>query len=127
MCFSQETLQEKYNKTVEDGLSRVRNVTFDDISSVQLTLSAELGGLGVSSATLLALPVFLPSASSAREFLKTVLLGPFEDFYFTEALEKCFVVTNEPDVTIDVTQRNSTQSVLLRTAQTFISETHIKQ
>ena len=34
------------------------NVNFDDVSSTQLALPAEMAGLGVSSASLLALPAF---------------------------------------------------------------------
>ena len=60
--FNHQTLLEKYVKTVRDGLSKACNVNIDDISSTQLALPAEMGGLGVSSASLLALPAFLASA-----------------------------------------------------------------
>ena len=45
--FNHPALLEKYNKTVRDGLFKVCNVNFDDISSTQLALPAEMGGLGV--------------------------------------------------------------------------------
>ena len=57
-CFNHPALLEKYDKTVRNGLSKVCNVNFDDISSTQLALPAEMGGLGVSSASLLALHAF---------------------------------------------------------------------
>ena len=37
-CFNHPALLEKYDKTVRDGLSKVCNVNFDDISSTQLAL-----------------------------------------------------------------------------------------
>ena len=49
-CFNHPALSEQYDKTVRDGLSKVCNVNFDDISSTQLALPAEKSGLGVSSA-----------------------------------------------------------------------------
>ena len=70
--FNHPALLEKYDKTVRDGLSKVCNVNFYDISSTRLALPAEMGGLGVSSASLLALPGFLASASEASDFLTTI-------------------------------------------------------
>ena len=71
-CFNHPALLEKYDKTVRDGLSKVCNVNFDDISTTQLALPAEMGGPVVSSASLLALPVLLASASEASDFLTTI-------------------------------------------------------
>ena len=67
-CFNHPALLEKYGKTVRDVLFKVCKVNFDDISSTQLSLPAEMGGLGVSSASLLALPAFLVSAFGASAF-----------------------------------------------------------
>ena len=86
-CFNHSALFETYDKTVRDGLSKVCNVNFDDISSTQLALPAEMGGLGVSSASLLAFPAFLAKAFGAIVFLTTIFSGTFEDS-FTKALEK---------------------------------------
>ena len=57
--LSHPALLEKYDKPVREGLSKVCNVNFDNILSTQLALPAEMGGLGVSSASLLALPASL--------------------------------------------------------------------
>ena len=45
-CSNLSALLGKYDKTVRDGLSKVCNVSFDDISSTQLALPAEIGDLG---------------------------------------------------------------------------------
>ena len=58
-CFNHPALSEKYDRTVRDGLFKLCNVNFDDISSTQLALPAEMGSLGVSSASLVALPAIL--------------------------------------------------------------------
>ena len=86
--FNHPALLEKYDKTVGDGLSKVYNVNYDDISSTQLALPAEMGGLGVSSASLLALPAFLASAFGASDFLTMIFSETFEGVSFTKALEK---------------------------------------
>ena len=87
-CFNHPALLEKYDKTVRDGLSKVCNVNFDDISSTQLALPAEMCGLGVSSASLLALTAYLASAFGASDFLTMIFSETFEDVSFTKALEK---------------------------------------
>ena len=52
-------LSEKLDKTARDRLSKVCNKNAADISDTQLALPAEMSGLGVSSASLLAFPFFL--------------------------------------------------------------------
>ena len=86
-CLNHPALLEKYDKTVRDGLSKVCNVNFADISSTQLALPDKMGGLVVSSASLLALSAFLVSAFVARDFLRTIFSETFEDVSFTKALE----------------------------------------
>ena len=115
-CFNHPALWEKYDKTVRDRLSKVCNVNFDDISSTQLALPAEMGGLGVSSASLLALPAFLASAFGACDFLTTIFSETF-----TKALEKWLSSTNEEESPLDGTQKNWTQPVFVKTAQDLIS------
>ena len=102
---------------MKDGLFKVRSVDTDNISSVHLTSRAELGGLKMSSASLLALPVFLISAFGAPDFLETIFPETFELFSLTRQLGKWLVVTNEPEAPIEDTQRTWTQPVFQRNAQ----------
>ena len=122
-CFNHPALLENYHTTVSDGLSKVCNVNFDEISSTQLTLPAEMGGLGVSSASLLALPGFLASAFGASDFLTTIFSETLKDVSLTNALEKWLSLTNEQESPLDGTQKNWTQPVYIRTAQDLISRT----
>ena len=78
-CSNHPALLDKYLKIMRDRLSKVCNVNVEDISSTQLALPAEMGGLGVSSASLLALPAFVASAFGACDFLTTIFSEPFED------------------------------------------------
>ena len=96
------------------------NVNFDDVLSTQLDLPAEMGGLGVSSASLFALPVFLASAFGASDFVTTIFSETFEDVSFTKALEKWFRLTNEKKSPLDGSQKNWTQPVFVETAQKLI-------
>ena len=104
-CFNHPALLEKYDKTVRVGVSKVCNVNFDDISSTQLALPAEMGGLRVSSASLLALPAFLASAFVASDFFMTIFSETFEDVSFTKALEEWLKLTNEQESPLDGTQK----------------------
>ena len=111
----------KYDKTVHDGLFKVSTVNFDDIWSTQLALPAEIGYLGVSSASLLALSVFVAIASGANDFLTTIFSGTFEDVSFTKTLEKKLKLTNGQKSHLDGTQKNWTQPVYVEMAQDLIS------
>ena len=120
-CFNHPVFSEKYDKTVREVFSKVCNVNFDKISSIQLALPAEMGGLGVSSASSLALPAFLASTFGASDFPPTIFSGTFEDVSFTKALEKWLSLTNEQESLLDGTQENWTQPVFVKTAQDLIS------
>ena len=87
-------------------VSKVCNVNFDDISSTQLALPVKMGGLGVSSALLLALPAFLASAFDASDFLTTIFSETIEDVSFTKAHQKRLSLTNEQESPLDGTKKN---------------------
>ena len=120
-CFNHPALLEKYDKTVRDGLFKVCYVNVDDISSSQLALPAEMGGLGASSASLVALPAFLASAFGASDFLTMIFSEAFEDVSFTKALEKWLSLTNEQESPLDGTQKKWTQPVYVKTAKDLVS------
>ena len=119
--FNHPALLKRYDKTVREGLSKACNINFDDISSTPLALPAGMGGLGVSSMSLLPLPAFLASAFDASDFLTTIFSETFVDVSFTKALEKWLSLTNEQESPLDGTQKNWTQPVFIRTAHELIS------
>ena len=81
-----------------------------------------MGGLGVSPASILALPAFLASAFGASDFLTTIFSETFEDVSFTKPLEKWLSLTNEQESPLDGTQKNWTQPVYVKTSQDLISK-----
>ena len=82
------------------------NVNFDDILSIQLALTAEMGGLGGTSASLLAHPAFLASTFGASDFLTTIFSETFEDVSFTKSFENWLSLTNEQESPLDGTPKN---------------------
>ena len=62
---------------------------------------AEMGGLVVSSASLLALSAFLASGFGASHFPTTIFLETFDDVSFTKALEKWLSLTNDQESPLD--------------------------
>ena len=60
---------ERYDKLLRNSLCKVTNVKKDDNQFLQAVLPATKGGLGVSSARLLALPAFLASSVGAKNAL----------------------------------------------------------
>ena len=111
---------------MRDELSKVCNVNFDDISSTQLALPAEMGGLGVSSASLLALPAFLASAFGASDFLTMIFSETFENVSFTKALKKWLSLTNRKVLSMELREK-LTQPVYVKTAQDLISRMDAKR
>ena len=103
------------------SLPKACNVIFDHISRTQQALPAEMGGLGVSSASFIAPPAFLASAFGASDFLTTIFSETFEHVSFTKALEKWLSLTNEQESSLDGTQKHWTQPVYVKTAQDLIS------
>ena len=93
-CFIHPALLEKFDRTVRDGLSKVCNVNCDVISSTQLALLAVMSGLGVSSASILALSAFMVSAFGASDFLTTIYSETVEDVLFLKVFEKSLSLTN---------------------------------
>ena len=88
-CFIHQALLENYDKTVRNGHSKVCNVReLRRHWRPHLALPAEMGGLGVSSASLLALLVGLISAFDASDFLTTIFSEISEDVSLTKTLEK---------------------------------------
>ena len=120
-CFNHPALSQKNDKTVRDGLSKWCNVNFDDILSTQLALPPEMGGLGVSSASIFAHSGILASAFGASDFVTTIFSETFEDVSLTKALEKWMSLTYEQESSLDGTQKNWTQPVYVKTAQDLIS------
>ena len=71
-CFLQNDFLERYDKLLRNLLCKVTNVKMDDNQFLQAVLPAFKGGLGVSSARLLALAAFLASVVGAKYALSKI-------------------------------------------------------
>ena len=69
LYFLQNDVMERYDKLLRNSLCKVTNVKKDDNQFLQAVLPETKGGLGVSSARLLALPAFLASSVGAKNAL----------------------------------------------------------
>ena len=77
---------ERYEKLRRNSLCKVTNVKLGDKQCLQAVLPAAKGGSGVSSARLLALPVFLASALGVKNALREVYGLELADGIYDDAL-----------------------------------------
>ena len=89
-CFLQNDFLERYDKLLRNWLGKVTNGKMDDNQFLQAVLSAAKGGLGVSSARLLALPAFLASAEGTKNALSESFGLEHVDGTYDNALKRWF-------------------------------------
>ena len=89
-CFLQNDFLERYDKLLRNLLCKVTNVKMDDNQFLQAVLPTTKGGLGVSSARLLALPAFLASAVGAKDALSEIFGLEHVDGTYDDALKRWF-------------------------------------
>ena len=89
-CFLQNDFLERYDKLLRNSLCKVTNVKMDDNQFLHTVLPAAKGGLGVSSARLLALPAFLASAVGAKDALSEIFGLEHVDGTYDDALKRWF-------------------------------------
>ena len=91
-CFLQNDFLERYDKLLRNSLCKITNVKMDDNQFLQAVLPAPAakGGLGVSSARLLALPAFLASAVGAKDALSEIFGLEHVDGTYDDALKRWF-------------------------------------
>ena len=72
-CFLDQEGLDKFDRTLRDSLVSICNVDLDDAAWTQATLPIRSGGLGVRSASDLALPAYLSSVSSSEALVGEIL------------------------------------------------------
>ena len=86
----QNDFLERYDKLLRNSLCKVTNVKMDDNQFLQAVLPAAKGGLGVSSARLLALPAFLASSAEAKNALSEIFGLEHVNRAYDDALKRWF-------------------------------------
>ena len=79
---------ERYDNLLRNSLCKVTNVKLDDNQFLQAALPAAKGGLGVSSARLLALSAFLASAVGEKDALSKIFGLEHVDGIYDDALNR---------------------------------------
>ena len=91
-CFLQNAFLECNDKLLRNSLCKVTNVKMDDNQILQAVLPAAKGGLGVSSARLLALPASLASAVGEKDALSEIFGLEHVDGTYDDALKRWFEI-----------------------------------
>ena len=86
-CFEEVDLLQQYDSIIRKSLSKICNVNFDESSYTQAILPVSKGGIGIASASQIALPAFLASASGAKSALSCILPEDYVDASFEKALD----------------------------------------
>ena len=85
-CSEELDLLQQYNFIIRKSLSKTCNVNFNEGSYTQAILPVSKGGIGVASASQIALPAFLASATGVKCALSCILPEDYVDALFEKAL-----------------------------------------
>ena len=80
-CFEEVDLLQQYDSIIRKSLSKICNVNIDESSYTQAVLPVSKGGIGIASASQIALPAFLSSASGAKRALSCILPEDYVDAF----------------------------------------------
>ena len=85
-CFEELDLLQQYDSIIRKSLSKISNVYFNESSYTQAILPVFKGGIGIASASQIALPAFLASATGAKCALSCILPEGYVDASLEKAL-----------------------------------------
>ena len=89
-CFKFGPMLEEYDNIQRKALSKITNVNVTETNFEQACLPGKSGGLGLSSASVLAVPAFLASVSGAVDRIRNIFGETHEDSSMGSALETWF-------------------------------------
>ena len=107
-CFEEVDLLQQYDSIIRKSLSKICNVNFDESSYTQAILPVSKGGIGIASASQIALPAFLASASGAKRALSCILPEDYVDASFEKALDLWLARANLTEAPSDSIQKHWT-------------------
>ena len=108
LCFEEVDLLQQYDSIIRKSLSKICNVNFDESSYTQAILPVSKGGIGIASASQIALPAFLASASGAKRALSCILPEDYVDASFEKALDLWLARANLTEAPSDSIQKHWT-------------------
>ena len=105
-CFEEMDLLQQYASIIRKSLSKICSVKFDESSYTQAILPVSKGGIGIASASQIALPAFLASATGAKRALSCILLEDYVDASFEKALDLWLTRANLTEAPSDSIQKH---------------------
>ena len=121
-CFEEVDLLQQYDSIIRKSLSKICNVNFDESSYTQAILSVSKGGIGIASASQIALPAFLASASGAKRALSCILPEDYVDASFEKALDLWLARANLTEAPSDSIQKHWTSPLSDATFDQLITD-----
>ena len=121
-CFEEVDLLQQYDSIIRKSLSKICNVNFDESSYTQAILPVSKGGIGIASASQIALPAFLASASGAKRALSCILPEDYVDASFEKALDLWLARANLTEAPSDSIQKHWTSPLSDATFDHFITD-----
>ena len=125
-CFEELVLLQQYDSIIRNSLSKICNVNFNESSYTQAILPVSKGGIGIASASQIALPAFLASATGAKCALSCILPEDYNDASFEKALNLWLTKANLPEAPSDFIQNHWTSPLSDTTFDQLITDLDVE-
>ena len=121
-CFQELDLLQQYDSFIRKSLSKICNDSFIESSYTQAILPVSKGGIGIASASQIALPAFLASATGSKCALSCILPEDHVDASFEKALDLWLTKANLPEAPSDFIQKRWTSPLSDTTFDQLITD-----
>ena len=125
-CFEELDLSQQYNSIIRKSLSKICIVNFNESSYTQAILPVSKGGIGFASASQIALPAFLASATGAKCALSCILPEDYVDASFEKALNLWLTKANLSEAPSDFIQKHWTSPLSDTTFDQLITDLDVE-
>ena len=125
-CFEELDLLQLYDSIIRKSLSKICNVNFNESSYTQAILPVSKGGIDIASASQIALPAFLASATGAKCALSCILPEDYVDASFEKALNLWLTKAKLSEAPSDFIQKHWTSSLSDTTFDQLITDLDVE-
>ena len=125
-CFEELDLLQQYDSIICKSLYKICNVNFIESSYTRAILPVSKEGIGIASASQIALPAFLASATGAKCALSFILPEDYVDASFEKALNLWLTKANLSEAPSDFIQNHWTSPLCEATFDQLITEVDVE-
>ena len=125
-CFEEWDLLQQYDSIIRKSLFKICNVNFNESSYTQAILLVSKGGIGIVSASQIALPAFLASPTGAKCALSCILPEDYVDASFEKALNLWLTKANLSEAPSDFIQNHWTSPLSDTTFDQLITDLDVE-